>query len=207
MKCTSCGEQVLSTEKFCKNCGKAIEQKKVCSSCGESVLSTEKFCKNCGKPIEQKNESNVVVENPNKRFVLTFEALDQSAKNVWNTIDTFGLNAKAVYSIEVDGEFIGKIKPTEKIETFVTKGKHDIILKRNKAIPNDFEVLVEDNQTVFLFSMFFLYTAEMVNPSDTEKEEMLQYTNKINRKINKIIIGVAIVLSALLLLFPIIDMI
>ena len=73
MKCTSCGEQVLSTEKFCKNCGKAIEQKKVCSSCGESVLSTEKFCKNCGKAIEQKNENNVVEEISDKKVVLTFE--------------------------------------------------------------------------------------------------------------------------------------
>lgn len=44
-----------------------------CSSCGESVLSTEKFCKNCGKAIEQKNENNVVEEISDKKVVLTFE--------------------------------------------------------------------------------------------------------------------------------------
>ena len=27
MKCTSCGETVLSTDKFCKHCGKPNEQK------------------------------------------------------------------------------------------------------------------------------------------------------------------------------------
>ncbi|MGC3977392.1 MAG: zinc ribbon domain-containing protein [Paludibacteraceae bacterium] len=41
-----------------------------CTSCGEAVLSTDKFCKHCGKPNEQneqKTETAVAVENPNKK--------------------------------------------------------------------------------------------------------------------------------------------
>jgi len=87
MKCTSCGETVLSTDKFCKQCGKSIEQIAKCTSCGETVLSTDKFCKQCGKPnvqtteqateqktervieqtTEQKTETAVAAENPNKK--------------------------------------------------------------------------------------------------------------------------------------------
>jgi len=74
MKCTSCGETVLSTDKFCKHCGKSIEQIAKCTSCGETVLSTDKFCKQCGKPneqvteqkTEQTTETAVAAENPNK---------------------------------------------------------------------------------------------------------------------------------------------
>ena len=38
-----------------------------CTSCGETVLSTDKFCKQCGKPNEQKTETAVAAENPNKK--------------------------------------------------------------------------------------------------------------------------------------------
>lgn len=144
IKCASCGELVLSTEKFCKNCGKPIEQKKEndapkeCISCGTQVLPTEKFCKNCGKPTEQENKDNVTVENPNKKFMLTFDALNQGLGNV-------------LYSIEVDGNYLGKIKPGEKIDTFVTKGKHNVVLKRNQDFrKSEFEILVESNQSIFL---------------------------------------------------------
>ena len=41
-----------------------------CTSCGEIVLSTDKFCKQCGKPneqvTEQTTETAVAAENPNK---------------------------------------------------------------------------------------------------------------------------------------------
>ena len=58
-----------------------------CASCGEAVLSTEKFCKNCGKPLGQKNEKIVVEDSPNKKVLLTFEALDdQSMKNAYGQV-------------------------------------------------------------------------------------------------------------------------
>ena len=42
-----------------------------CTSCGEAVLSTDKFCKQCGRPneqtTEQKSETAVAAENPNKK--------------------------------------------------------------------------------------------------------------------------------------------
>ena len=79
MKCTSCGEVVLSTDKFCKHCGKSIEQIAKCASCGETVLSTDKFCKQCGKPneqtTEQKTETVVAAENPNKKEKFKFYSL------------------------------------------------------------------------------------------------------------------------------------
>lgn len=176
-----------------------METKK-CLSCGELVLSTEKFCKNCGKPLEQKNENDVVVENPNKKVLLTFDALDQSIKGVsgHDGKDAFGLDAKVVYSIEVDGNFIGKIESGEKIDTFVTKGKHNIILKRNKSfIPNEEEISVEDNQTILLYNLYFLYPTFLTNPSDTEKEKIWQRDKKIAKMGSRVL---WIFLSVLLLL-------
>jgi len=149
-----------------------------CASCGESVLSTEKFCKNCGKPLVQKSENNVVIENPNKKVILTFEVLDdQSFKNAYGQV------LKYTYSIEVDGNFIGKINPGEKIDTFVTKGKHNIKIKRNKSfIPNEEQIWVEDNQTILLYNKFsygFHFPAFLTNSSDLEKEEILQRNKKV----------------------------
>ena len=158
-----------------------------CTSCGETVLSTDKFCKQCGKPneqiIEHKSETAVTAENPNKKYVLTFEALDQSVKGVsgHDGKDAFGLDAKKItYSIEVDGDFIGKINPGEKIETFVTKGKHDIKLKRSKSfMPNEEKIAVVDNQTILLYSLYYFFPAFLTNPSDLEKEEIWQRDKKI----------------------------
>ncbi len=178
-----------------------------CTSCGESVLSTEKFCKNCGKPLEQKKETNDAVENPNKKVVLTFEALNQSVKGVLglgNGKDPWGMDANVVYSIEVDGNFIGNINPEEKIETFVTKGKHSIILKRNKSfIPNEEKISVEDNQTILLYSSYYFFPAFLTNPSDIEKKEILQRDKKIAKTGGKawvVLLIVMVILSLILLL-------
>ena len=47
-----------------------------CTSCGETVLSTDKFCKQCGKPneqtTEQKTETAVVAEKERKKVRLSF---------------------------------------------------------------------------------------------------------------------------------------
>ena len=59
IKCTSCGEGLLSTDKFCKHCGTSTEQIAKCTSCGETVLSTDKFCTHCGKPNGQKAEQTI----------------------------------------------------------------------------------------------------------------------------------------------------
>lgn len=154
-----------------------------CVSCGESVLPAENFCKNCGKPLEQKNEKivNAVKENPNKKVLLTFEALDdKSIKN------GYGQDIKYTYSIEVDGNFIGKINAGEKIDTFVTKGKHNIVLKCNRTIiPTEEQIWVEDNQTILLYnkcSYGFYFLAFQTNPSDLEKEEILQENKKARKK-------------------------
>jgi len=149
-----------------------------CIACGESVLSTEKFCKNCGKPLGQKNEKIVVAENPNKKVVLTFEASDGGKSS-----SAWGREAKITYSIEVDGNFIGKINSGEKIDTFVTKGKRNIKIKGNKSfIPNEEGIWVEDNQTILLYSSYLFFNKYLTNPSDLEKEEMLQREKKTAKK-------------------------
>ena len=159
-------------------------EKTTCVSCGESVLSTEKFCKNCGKPLEQKNDNNVnvVEENPDKMALLTFEALDdKSVENAMYPIK---------YSVEVDGYFIGEINPGEKLDTFVTKGKHNIVLKRNRSIaPVEEQISVEGNQTILLYSLYNLYyltPSLLINSSDLEKEKILQYNKKTKRKWTKV---------------------
>lgn len=155
---------------------------KKCSSCGEPVLSTEKFCKNCGKAIEQKRENDVVVENPNKKFILTFEALEQGIKGAYSE------DIKIVYSIEVDGKFIGKVKPGEKIETFVTKGRHNVVLKLSKGFFTKVEntIWVKDNQTVLLsVSGLNNRIQYCINPSDAEKEEIRQKAQKSQKKASR----------------------
>ena len=172
-------------------------EKTTCVSCGESVLPTEKFCKNCGKPLVQKNENNVVAENPNKKVLLTFEVSDGCKSScVW------GREAKITYSIEVDGDFIGKINPGEKIETFVTKGKRNIGLKGNKSfIPNEEQIWVEDNQTILLYSLYLFFPTFRTNPSDLEKEEILQREKKTAKKAWLIILlGTLLLFSFLILI-------
>jgi len=141
-----------------------------CTSCGEAVLSSEKFCKHCGKPIEQKNENDVIVEKPSKKLVLTFEALELST---FEFLDQHQGIHKLIFSIELDGDFIGEIKTGEKIDTFVARGKHEVILKRNKGFTKTkFEILVEDNQIILLsINRMSMRVEYSIANSDTQKEE------------------------------------
>lgn len=158
------------------------KETKKCSVCGESVLPTDKFCKNCGRPLQQNNENKEENVSPNKKVLLTFEALDQSVKGILgdNGKDAYGINSNFTYSIEVDGDFIGKINPNKKIETFVTIGKHKIKLNRNKSfLPNEEEILVNDNKTILLYSLWSFFPSLIINPSDLDKEEIWEKDNKI----------------------------
>ena len=46
----SCG--TVNTGKFCTECGKAEEEKKVCPKCGEKVEAGMKFCPHCGEKLD-----------------------------------------------------------------------------------------------------------------------------------------------------------
>ena len=48
-KC-SCGTE--NTGKFCRECGKAKETKKVCPKCNEEVKESAKFCPECGEKLQ-----------------------------------------------------------------------------------------------------------------------------------------------------------
>jgi len=157
-----------------------------CTSCGETVLSTDKFCKQCGKANEQiaecKTETAVAAENPNKKFVLTFDALEQ---------DFLSDEDKALYSIEVDDIFIGKLKPGEKLETFVRQGIHSVTLKGNGLIrKKEFETLVENNQIILLMidrnRMWRGIKYSIANPGTQEQQRKeMREKDKKGRTIDK----------------------
>ena len=210
IKCTSCGATVLSTDKFCKQCGKSIEQIAKCTSCGETVLSTDKFCKQCGKPniqtTEQKTETVVAAENPNKKYVLTFDALEQN------------LPHEVLYSIEVDDMFIGKLEPGEKLETFVRKGIHSVTLKQSFNLSTlinyllfrekKLETLVENNQIILL-----MYDREwgrikysIIDPS-TQEQQRKEIKEKDKKEGRKIATRMAVIIACIILVVILIALI
>ena len=182
-----------------------------CASCGEAVLSTDKFCKQCGNPIEQKaeykSENDAAPENPNKKFILTFDALEQNM-------------SEYVYSINVDGIFIGKLKPGEKLETFVRKGIHSVTLKQIYFSPvttlnyilcrlfkgKELEILVENNQIILLMydKMWGTLKYSIADPTAQEQQRKELKKMKIDKKekgsaIMRSIATAIIIISCLLL--------
>ncbi|MDR2970488.1 MAG: zinc ribbon domain-containing protein [Bacteroidales bacterium] len=153
-----------------------------CTSCGETVLSIDKFCKHCGKPNEQKTETAVAAENPNKKYVLTFDALEQNM-------------SEYLYSIEVDDIFIGKLKPGEKLETFVRKGTHSVTLKQGYITTFNYifhrllrgkklETLVENNQIILLMydRMWGIIKYCIADPTTREQQRKELKEMKIDKK-------------------------
>ena len=58
-KCISCGFKNPDESKFCKKCGKKLEEQKnmkTCRFCGMKVSEEVLFCINCGKSMNQKTE-------------------------------------------------------------------------------------------------------------------------------------------------------
>ena len=53
MKCPNCGMELLTGEKFCRECGSKIEipPQGYCSKCGAKLETTSKFCPECGAKI------------------------------------------------------------------------------------------------------------------------------------------------------------
>jgi membrane protease subunit (stomatin/prohibitin family) len=49
--CPSCQASNPSTVRFCGNCGKPLNTKRLCSRCGSEVAPGVKFCGNCGSPL------------------------------------------------------------------------------------------------------------------------------------------------------------
>ena len=46
--CPNCGNFVLSTNKFCNECGAKIIKEKKCLNCGNTLGENDKFCGQCG---------------------------------------------------------------------------------------------------------------------------------------------------------------
>ncbi len=49
MSCTSCGKAITAGDKFCSNCGTALQQSVFCTECGQKIPADAKFCPSCGK--------------------------------------------------------------------------------------------------------------------------------------------------------------
>jgi predicted amidophosphoribosyltransferase len=76
--CPHCKHQLLLSAKFCRNCGKKVEEdqvipskkeegkvdrtRKYCPHCGQHILLGAKFCRNCGKKLEQDEEAPIQSE-------------------------------------------------------------------------------------------------------------------------------------------------
>ena len=55
--CSKCGKRARAKDKFCNECGGAVEQqvkvnnKYVCTKCGKEATAKDKFCNACGGEI------------------------------------------------------------------------------------------------------------------------------------------------------------
>ena len=52
MKCIHCGALVPDTARFCPECGKKIEQKRLCPSCHAEIKAEDKYCMQCGASLQ-----------------------------------------------------------------------------------------------------------------------------------------------------------
>ena len=103
-----------------------------------------------------------------------------------------------LYSIEVDDIFIGKLKPGEKLETFVRKGIHSVTLKQNYFSPmttlnyilcrlfrgKKLETLVENNQIILLMydKMWGTLKYSIADPATQEQQRKELKKMKIDNK-------------------------
>lgn len=51
--CTSCSTENDNSFKFCKSCGKELNDKTLCPCCGAEVKSSDNFCINCSRNLSQ----------------------------------------------------------------------------------------------------------------------------------------------------------
>jgi serine/threonine protein kinase/predicted amidophosphoribosyltransferase len=52
VKCPSCGADVLSTTRFCVNCGAQMPGQRTCPHCKAPVTGNAGFCRSCGKSLQ-----------------------------------------------------------------------------------------------------------------------------------------------------------
>ena len=52
VKCPSCGADVLSTTRFCVNCGAQMPGQRTCPHCKAPVTGKAEFCRSCGKSLQ-----------------------------------------------------------------------------------------------------------------------------------------------------------
>ena len=51
IKCSSCGTLNSKDSKYCKSCGKQLENTKKCPKCGKEVEKDSTYCSNCGTKL------------------------------------------------------------------------------------------------------------------------------------------------------------
>jgi len=56
VKCPACGADVLSTSRFCANCGAQMPGQKTCPHCKVPIIGNPEFCRNCGKSLANKRK-------------------------------------------------------------------------------------------------------------------------------------------------------
>jgi len=56
VKCPSCGADVLSTTRFCVNCGAQMPGQRTCPYCKAPITGNPEFCRSCGKPLAPKRK-------------------------------------------------------------------------------------------------------------------------------------------------------
>src|SRR5688572_27008442 len=59
--CSSCGQVLAPTDKFCSGCGSP--QPRFCVECGAVLPGTAKFCSHCGSPVQAETPT-IPVESP-----------------------------------------------------------------------------------------------------------------------------------------------
>lgn len=80
MKCSKCGNEVISGAIFCDNCGNKITNEtasNVCPNCGEGYATGSEFCGNCGNKLS----SAVVVETRSESIT---KRVCPSCKTEWD---------------------------------------------------------------------------------------------------------------------------
>jgi hypothetical protein len=49
--CTTCGNQLLASDRFCRSCGTPVAHPQACLACGNPLLQADRFCRSCGSPV------------------------------------------------------------------------------------------------------------------------------------------------------------
>ena len=126
-----------------------------CTNCGKEIPDTSQFCKYCGNKIRKGEESDQIKSNQveqEKAVEKTAESTNNTEKKVkvtFHRLKKFTGCAVPMY-IYIDKKLIATLKNNATFETYLTYGKHKIIIEMWSATSEKEVDFQEDYKNMYI---------------------------------------------------------